>query len=127
MAGQPPQLQRDHIHRHQLCAVGLRGRNGNLGPGVRIQHRIGLARYRGTHNVNDTNGLRTALFGFAHRSQCICRFTRLADDHDDLARRNDRVTVPKLGSDSQLQLGYAQGARSHIYPPYPHDRPYRTQ
>ena len=97
------QREADELDRGQLGQEGLGRRDPDLGPRVRVEHRVGLARDLRAVGVADRQHL-GALLAVACRtaSRGVGRLARLADRHDQRLPVEDGVAVAELGGHLDL-------------------------
>ena len=94
---EPQQVQNGHLR-----AVGLRGRNGDLGAGPCVEYSVGLARDARADDVDDGENVCTALFRLTHGGHRVERLAGLADDDHEVALADDGVAVAEFGGEAHL-------------------------
>ena len=70
----------EHQHRNNLRREGLSGGNGNFWASVNISTTVNFTSDSRTNNVNNTEGLNTALLDFAETSKGVSGFARLRNN-----------------------------------------------
>ena len=101
----PAQLgeaQRQQVHRRDLADERLRRGDGDLHPGARVEHAVGVARGLRADDVRARQHPRAALARQAHRRQRVGGLAGLRDADDELALGDDRVAVAPLRRDVHL-------------------------
>src|SRR5690625_4947335 len=97
------QIQAEHIARHDLGEEALRGRHGDFGARVGVDHRIGLARDRRPVGIAYRQHLRALFAGVTDGHQCVHGLAGLADSHHERRLVDDRIAIPEFGG----QLDFA--------------------
>ncbi len=90
------ECQTHEVVRRHLSEERLRGRDPDLGPGVRVEHRVGLARDLGAVGVADRQHPGLLLPRVAHRLQRVGGLTGLRDGHHERVPVEHRVAVTEL-------------------------------
>ena len=103
-APQLRKVERKHLHGHDLGEMGLRGRHADLGPGMRVEHRVGLTGHRRVDHVRDGEDLRLVrrAAGEADRLHRVERLAGLADADHERARAEHGVAIAELAGDIDL-------------------------
>ena len=90
------EVEAHQIGRDDLGEEGLGRGDGDLGPGVGVEHRIALARDRRADGVADGQGLRSLLPCVAQGHQRVHRLAGLGDGDGERATVDDRIAVAEL-------------------------------
>ncbi len=89
-------MQAEEVQRGDLRDERLRRGDGDLGAGVRVDDRVGLARDRRALRVADRQRARAVLAGVLDRHERVHRLARLADRDDERVVADHRVAVAEL-------------------------------
>ncbi len=95
-AALPGEQQPQQVHHQHLGGIGLGGGHGDLRSRPGIDHIVGLPGDRTAHHVGHRQHVAAALPGLPQGGQGIRRLARLADDHHQRLRLEQRVAIAKL-------------------------------
>ncbi len=98
----------DHVEHRELRGVGLRRRDGDLGPSPGVEHVVRFARDGRTDHIDDGKDVATALFRLAQRGHGVERFARLGDHDNERLVVHDGVAVAELGREHDLDIAAQQ-------------------
>lgn len=96
------EVERHEVAGDELGEEGLGGGDGDLGPGVRVEDGVGLARDRRAVRVADGEHLRALFAGVPQRHQGVHGLAGLRDGDDEGALVEDRVPVAELAGEFGL-------------------------
>ena len=95
-------MQPEEVERGDLRDERLRRRHGDLGAGVRVHDRVGLARDRGALRVADRDRARAHLTRVLHGHERVHGLARLADGHDERVVVEHGLAVAELVAELHL-------------------------
>ena len=96
------EVQTQHIEQHELSAVSLRGRNGDLRSRPCVQHVVGLSCDGAADHVHDGQDVSAERLRLTQSRHCVERLTRLAYHDDKGAGIDERVAVAEFRRKADL-------------------------